>query len=300
MFGVTILGNNSALPVFDRHPTAQIITLNDQLLLIDCGEGTQIQLSRYRVRRSRINHIFISHLHGDHYFGITGLITSFGLMNREADLHLHAPEPLKQILDLQFAAADTRLPFTLHFHALKEAGVIVDEDKFSVECFKVYHRIQCWGFIIREKKKPRRIDKEKILQHIIPTTFYENLKEGKDYTTETGEVIKNENVTIANSPIKSYAFCSDTIYNETIADCVKDITLLYHETTYLKDLEERATSRFHCTTEQAANIALLANAKKLIIGHFSSKYEKLDDFLTETKEVFSNTELAVEGVTFIL
>ena len=221
-------------------------------------------------------------------------------MNREADLHLHAPEPLKQILDLQFAAADTRLPFTLHFHALKEAGVIVDEDKFSVECFKVYHRIQCWGFIIREKKKPRRIDKEKILQHIIPTTFYENLKEGKDYTTETGEVIKNENVTIANSPIKSYAFCSDTIYNETIADCVKDITLLYHETTYLKDLEERATSRFHCTTEQAANIALLANAKKLIIGHFSSKYEKLDDFLTETKEVFSNTELAVEGVTFIL
>ena len=300
MFGVTILGNNSALPVYERHPTAQIVTLNDQLLLIDCGEGTQIQLSRYRVRRSKINHILISHLHGDHYFGLTGLITSFGLMNREADLHLYAPEPLKQILDLQFAAADTRLPFTLHFHPLKEAGVIIDEDKFSVECFNVFHRIECWGFIVREKKKPRRIDKEKIQLYNIPTAFYENLKDGEDYTTTTGEIIKNENVTIANTPVKSYAFCSDTIYNEVLADNVREVNLLYHETTYLRDLEDRAASRFHCTTDQAANIALLANAKKMIIGHFSSKYEKLDDFLKETKEVFTNTELAVEGVTFIV
>ncbi len=300
MFGVTILGNNSALPVYDRHPTAQVVTLNDQLFLIDCGEGTQIQLSRYRIRRSRINHIFISHLHGDHYFGLTGLITSFGLMNREADLHLHAPEPLKQIIDLQLAAADTRLPYTLHFHPLQNEGMIVDEEKFSVECFQVYHRIQCWGFIIREKKKARRINKETIHQHDIPTVFYENLKDGEDYINPAGEITQNEAVTIANTPARSYAFCGDTIYNENIADCVKDISLVYHETTYLKDLEDRAASRFHSTTIQAGNIATLANAKRLLIGHFSSKYETLDEFLAETKEVFPDTELALEGVTFII
>src|SRR6476659_8074825 len=139
MFGVTILGNNSALPAYDRHPTAQVVTLNEQLFLIDCGEGTQMQLSKYRIRRSRINHIFISHLHGDHYFGLPGLLTSFNLMNREHDLHLHAPEPLKQILDLQFSTADTRFSYKLHFHALGEEGVIVDDEKFIVETFKVFH-----------------------------------------------------------------------------------------------------------------------------------------------------------------
>ncbi|HRI20643.1 MAG TPA: ribonuclease Z [Panacibacter sp.] len=301
MFGVTILGNNSALPAYDRHPTAQVVTLNDQLFLIDCGEGTQMQLSRYKIRRSRINHIFISHLHGDHYLGLTGILTSFGLMNREADLHLHAPEKLKQILDLQFAAADTRLPYTIHFHPLKSVGgLIVDEDKFSVECFKVYHRIDCWGFIIREKKKPRKIDKATILNYEIPATFYEKLKDGEDYATLNGELIKNETVTIPNTPNRSYGFCADTIYDESICTHLKNINLLYHETTYLKDLEDRAASRFHSTTVQAGNIALLANAKGLLIGHFSSKYEKLDDFLTETSEVFPDTLLAIEGVTYII
>jgi len=300
MFGVTILGNNSALPVHDRHPTAQVITLSDQLLLIDCGEGTQMQLSRYKIRRSRINHIFISHLHGDHYFGLTGIITSFGLMNREADLHLYAPAPLKQILDLQFAAADTRLPFTLHFHALENEGMIVDENKFSVECFKVYHRIECWGFIIREKRKPRKIDREKILQYDIPVTFYERLKDGEDFITEAGALISNESVTIANTPSKSYGFCADTIFNENNAANLKEVTLMYHETTYLKDLEDRAAARFHSTTLQAGNTALLANAKNLLIGHFSSKYEILDEFLNETAAVFPQTQLAIEGVTFIV
>ena len=222
-------------------------------------------------------------------------------MNREADLHLYAPEPLKQILDLQFAAADTRLPFTLHFHALPNAGgIIVDTDKFSVECFTVFHRIQCWGFIIREKKKPRKIDKDTINHYNIPTAFYENLKDGEDYISPTGEVIKNEKVTVANSPVRSYAFCSDTVYNEAVAEYVKDISMVYHETTYLKNLEERAASRFHSTTIQAGNIAILAKAKRLLIGHFSSKYELLDDFLIETKEVFPDTQLAIEGVTFII
>jgi ribonuclease Z len=300
MFGVTILGNNSALPAYDRHPTSQAITLNDQLFLIDCGEGTQMQLSKYKIRRSRINHIFISHLHGDHYFGLPGLLTSFGLMNREHDLHLYAPEPLKQILDLQFSTADTKLPFTLHFHPLQQEGLIVDNDKFSVECFNVYHRIQCWAFIIREKRKPRRIDKERIGSYNIPPSFFEKLKTGEDYLSEDGGVIKNEDVTIANSPSRSYAFCADTKYEESIANHLQNVTVLYHETTYLKDLEERAASRFHSTTTQAARIALLANVKKLLIGHFSSKYETLEEFLTETTAIFPNTQLALEGVTYFV
>jgi ribonuclease Z len=300
MFGVTILGNNSALPAYDRHPTAQVVTLNEQLFLIDCGEGTQMQLSKYRIRRSRINHIFISHLHGDHYFGLPGLLTSFGLMSREHDLHIHAPEPLKQILELLFSTADTKFPFIIHFHPLKKEGPIIDEDKFIVECFRVYHRIECWGFIIREKKKPRKIDIDKIVHYNIPTVHYEKLKQGEDYITERGEVIKNEVVTIPASPPKSYAFCGDTIYNENIVNKLRNVTMLYHETTYLKNLEERAASRFHSTTTQAANIALLANAKKLLIGHFSSKYELLEDFLIETMEVFPDTQLAIEGASYIL
>src|SRR6266487_2921090 len=300
MFGVTVLGNNSALPAYDRHPTSQVITLNEQLFLIDCGEGTQMQLSKYKIRRSRINHVFISHLHGDHYFGLPGLLTSFGLMSREHDLHIHAPEPLKQILDLQFSIADTKFPFTIHFHPLKNEGVIINEDKFCVECFRVYHRIECWGFVIREKKKPRKIDIDRIVHYNIPPVDYEKLKQGEDYITESGEVIKNETVTIPASPAKSYAFCADTIYNENIVNKLRDITLLYHETTYLKNLEERAAVRFHSTTTQAANIASLAKAKKLLIGHFSSKYELLDNFLLETMEVFPDTQLAIEGATYLL
>lgn len=300
MFGVTILGNNSALPAYDRHPTAQIVTLNDQLFLIDCGEGTQMQLTRYRIRRSKISHIFISHLHGDHYFGLPGLLTSFSLMNREQDLHLHAPEPLKKILELQFATADTRFSYKLHFHALGDEGIIVDDDKFSVETFKVFHRIDCWGFIIREKKRPRKIDPEKIHEKDIPAIFYERLKNGENYITKTGETILNETVTIANTPPKSYAFCGDTIYNESICNCLKDITVLYHEATFLKDQEERAASRFHTTTVQAAKIAQIVQPKGLLIGHFSSKYEILDAFLEETSAIFPQTQLALEGVSYIV
>jgi ribonuclease Z len=299
MFGVTILGNNSALPAYDRHPTAQVVTLGEQLFLIDCGEGTQMQLSRYKIKRSKINHIFISHMHGDHYFGLPGLITSFGLLGREHELHVYAPAELQSIIDLMLKAANTILPFSLYFHALENESVIVDEEKFSVECFKVNHRIECHGFIIREKKKPRKIDKEQVLKYEIPAAFYERLKNGEDYTTKNGELIKNELLTIANSPCKSYAYCADTGYSENIAAKVKNVSLLYHETTYLKSLESRAESRFHSTTIQAAQIAKLAEAKQLIIGHFSSKYEMLDEFLAETKEGFENTQLALEGVTYI-
>jgi len=155
-FGVTILGNNSALPAYDRHPTAQVVTLNEQLLLLDCGEGTQMQISKYRIRRSRINHIFISHLHGDHYFGLIGFLTSMGLLGREQPLHIYSPALLRDIIAIQLNCADTILPFAIHFHSLEKEEIILNEEKFSVECFAVNHRIECWGFIIREKKKPRK------------------------------------------------------------------------------------------------------------------------------------------------
>lgn len=300
MFGVTILGNNSALPAYDRHPTAQIVTLNDQLFLIDCGEGTQMQMAKYKIRRSKITHIFISHLHGDHYFGLPGLLTSFSLMSREQDLHLHAPEPLKEILDLQFTSADTRFTYKMFFHPLRDETVIVDDEKFSVECFKMYHRIDCWGFIIREKKKPRRINTETIFGYEIPSSFFERLKNGEDYITKKGERILNEWVTIPNTAAKSYAFAGDTLYKEAIADKVKNVSLLYHEATFLKDQQERAASRFHCTTTQAAQIAKLSNTKNLLIGHFSSKYEELDSFLSEAAAVFPNTQLALEGTTYFV
>jgi ribonuclease Z len=298
MFGVTILGNNSALPAYERHPTAQVVTLNEHLFLIDCGEGTQMQLARYKVKRGKINHIFISHLHGDHYFGLMGLITSMSLLGREHDLHIYAPPPLKNIIELQLSVASTNLPFTLHFHPLEQEGALIDHAKFSVSCFSTKHRIPCWGFIIREKKKPRKIDKEKITTYEIPAAYYERLKEGLDYETRSGGIIKNEWVTLPGIPPKSYAFCADTIYDESIAAKTKDVSLLYHETTYLKDLEARAADRFHSTTLQAAAIAKKANAQKLLIGHFSSKYETLEPFLEETIREFPNTQLAIEGVTY--
>ncbi len=300
MFGVTILGNNSALPAHDRHPSSQVVTLNDQLLMLDCGEGSQMQLSKFKIKRSKINSIFISHLHGDHYFGLPGLINSLGLLDRKTDLHIYAPAPLKQILDLTLNVANTILPFPLHFHALEKEGIIVDEKKFSVECFKVNHRIECFGFIIREKKKPRKIDISKISAYKIPISFYESLKNGEDFIAENNEVIKNDLLTIENSTAKSYAYCADTAFTESIAEKIKNVTLIYHEATYLKDLEARAVSRFHSTTTQAGKIAALANAGQLIIGHFSSKYETLNNFLSETKEEFANAHLAIEGVTYII
>lgn len=298
MFGVTILGNNSALPAYDRHPTSQVVTLDQFQFLVDCGEGTQMQLSRYKVRRSRINHIFISHMHGDHYFGLPGLITSMGLLGRETDMHLFAPPEMKTILDAILQAADSRLPYTLHFHPLIKDEMLVDDPHYSIECFKVFHRIDCWGFIFREKKAPRKINKNMISHYLLGSESFEKLKLGEDVATQDGKLLHNEDITIPNSPPRSYAYAADTAYTPSLAEKLKDVSLLYHETTYLKELEERAHLRFHSTTTQAADIAKRANVEKLIIGHFSSKYENLDQFAIEAQEVFPNTELAVEGVSY--
>lgn len=298
MLAVTILGNNSAIPAFDRHPTAQVVTMDDQLFLIDCGEGTQMQMSKYKIRRSRINHIFISHLHGDHYFGLVGLITSMGLLGRQQDLNLYAPAPLKEIFDMQLSVADTQLPFNLVFHPLQQEGLILRNNRFEVSCFRVFHRIECWGFIFRQVKPLRKLNPLKAREYEIPASFFDRLKWGEDYHTRTGTIIENAWVTDAAPKPKSYAYSADTAYNPAIAVKIKGVDLLYHESTYLQDLEERAAKRFHSTTAQAAEIAMQAGVNKLLIGHFSSKYEKLDEFEREAKLIFPNTEVAVEGVTY--
>jgi len=300
LLALTILGNNSAIPAFDRNPTAQVLQTMEESFLIDCGEGTQMQFSKYKIKRSKINHIFISHLHGDHYFGLIGLLTSMSLLNRTQDLHLHAPPELEQLINLQLNFASTHLSYQLHFHSLKNEGLIVNGNKMTVECFKVKHRIDCWGFIFREKKNPRKLNAERAKIYEIPAAFYEKLQQGKDYVTKKGTIVPNEEVTSAATKPKSYAYAADTIYDESLAEKVKGVDLLYHETTYLKDLHERAAARFHSTTVQAAAIAHKAGVKKLLIGHFSSKYEELDEFLSETTEVFKNTELAIQGSCYII
>lgn len=300
MFALTILGNNSAIPAFDRNPTAQVLQTMEESFLIDCGEGTQMQLAKYKIKRSRINHIFISHLHGDHYFGLIGLLTSMSLLNRTQDLHLHAPPELEQVISLQLDLADTHLSYALHFHPLTEETVIVQNNKILIECFRVQHRIDCWGFLFRERRNLRRVNPERARIYEIPAAFYEKLQQGFDYANKKGSIVPNEEVTIPGPRPRSYAYCADTIYDERIAEKVKDVDLLYHEATYLKDLHERAAARYHSTTIQAAEIAKKAGAGKLLIGHFSSKYENLDEFLTEASAVFGNTELALQGSCYMI
>src|SRR6478736_6398271 len=206
MLAVTILGNNSALPAFDRHPTSQVVTLDDQLFLVDCGEGTQMQLARYRIRWGRINHIFISHLHGDHYFGLPGLIHCMGLLNREHDLHLYAPAELISILHSQLQAAGSSLPYHLHFYPLGAARVLLQTERIKVSCFQTKHRIPCWGFRFEQVKAPRKVNPAKALQHEVPASFFDELKKGSDYTRRDGVIVENELVTDPAAKPMSYAY----------------------------------------------------------------------------------------------
>jgi ribonuclease Z len=300
MLAVTILGNNSALPMFDRHPTAQVVTTGDRLFLVDCGEGTQIQMNRYKIRRSKIGHIFISHLHGDHYYGLIGLLNSMSLTGREDDLHIFGPPPLKEIIDLQLLHADTSLSFDLFFHPLGEDGILVDDDRISIRCFQVTHRIPCWGFLFQLKKNPRKVDPDRAAAAGIPASFFGKLKKGEDYVKENGECVPNESVTIPAPPGRSYAYCADTRFQPSIAETARNVGLLYHEATYLDDQRSKAHFRFHSTARQAATIAAEANAGRLLLGHFSSKYEMLDAFREEATQVFPNTEVCREGVTYLI
>jgi ribonuclease Z len=286
------------LPAFGRNPTSQVLHTEGESFLIDCGEGTQLQMSKYKVKRSRISHVFISHLHGDHYFGLPGLLTSMGLLQRNAPLHVYGPALLEDIIRLQLKASHTELPYPLYFHALDDDKVIADTSHASVSCFRVKHGIDCWGFLFRQKKKPRTVLPHKAGSYGIPVSYYESLQLGKDYIHPKGTIIPNAEVTTANSPAVSYAYSADTLFDVSIAEKVKGVDLLYHETTYLQADEEKAAARNHSTTEQAARIASLAGVSKLLIGHFSSKYESVEPFLREARSIFENTDLALEGVTY--
>jgi len=298
MLSVTILGNNSAVPAFNRHPTSQVVSHDGTNYLVDCGEGTQIQMIKYKIRRGKITHIFISHLHGDHYFGLIGLINSFSLLSHKQELHIFAPSPLQQIIEVQLKVADTRLSYPLYFHTLTEPGVLVDNEKIRISCFHTTHRIECYGFLFEEKEGKRKLLIDKVRKHEIPVSFYSSLQAGLDYITPKGVRIKNTEVTTDPERGKKYAFCADTRYDENIVPHIYGADMIYHETTYLDSMRAKAEERFHCTTKQAAMIARKAMVGKLLIGHFSSKYNVLDAFVEEAKEVFTDTELAVEGVTY--
>jgi ribonuclease Z len=300
VFSVTILGNNSAVPAHHRHPTSQVFQTSEHTFLIDCGEGTQMQMNAYKIRRSKINHIFISHLHGDHYFGLIGLITSLGLNHRTADLHIYSSENLRQILEMQLNVAKATLPYQICFHVLNHEEIIFEDATISVECFGVDHRIECWGFLFREKKNLRKIDPEKVAKYDIPNSFFESLHAGTDYVAPDGVVVPNSELTIPASSPRSYAYCADTRYFEPVIKKVRGVDLLYHESTYLQEQEDKAHSRFHSTALEAGRIAAKAGVKKLILGHFSSMYEDLTVFKEEASTAFENVEIAEEGACFFI
>lgn len=300
MIRVTILGNNSALPAYERHPTAQVIEIREQLFLMDCGEGTQIQMQHYNVRRRRVNYVFISHLHGDHYFGLIGLVTSLALLGRTSPLYVFGPPRLKEIIDLQLDVAHSSLPFPLIFDGIEpgEQKTLVDTPGYSVSCFPVEHRIPCHGFLFTLKSQGRKIIPEKCREFEIPAAFYNQLKAGEDYTRRDGLVVKNDWVTADGPPEKRYAYCADTRYTEQFLPYIGNTDLLYHESTYLKDNKEKAFDRFHSTAEDAARIARKAGVKRLLLGHYSSRYQELDLFLEEAKIFFPDVEISVEGMTY--
>ncbi len=301
-FELTILGSSSATPTFNRHPTAQVLNIRERFFLIDCGEGTQSQLVRYKLRYNRIGHIFISHLHGDHYLGLMGLLSTMQLQGRTTELHLFAQQELMDIIELQLRLSQTILRYNLIFHPVKNysGNVIHEDDDVIVSTMVLNHRIPCTGFLFREKPKPRKLLINKMKQYNIPFQYFTGIKNGEDFEDDFGNIIYNKELTMSSGKPRSYAFCSDTLYMEQLVDEVKDVDLLYHESTFMHDLLDRAKATFHSTSIEAANIALKASVGQLIIGHFSARYKDLIPMLREARTVFENTELAVEGTTFVV
>lgn len=296
-FEITILGTNSSIPTSNRFPSSQFVNISDRYFLIDCGEGTQMQLRKYKIRFQKINHIFISHLHGDHYLGLMGLLQSMHLLGRKAELHLYAPKELQEIIEIQHKHSGTHLTYELIFHPLRfnTSELIMEDDKVTVETIPLNHRIACWGFLFKEKPHLNKIKKEKIEEYIIPLEKIHEIKSGGDFITNEGKTIPNKELVELPLPPRSYAYCSDTRYTETIIPIISGVDLLYHEATFLEDLIERAKQTMHSTAKEAATIALKSNVKKLLIGHFSARYDDIIPLLEEAKTIFTNTELAKEG-----
>jgi ribonuclease Z len=298
---LTILGCHSATPRVNAHPTAQFLEIKNHNFLIDCGEGTQVQLRKYGVKFSKIKHIFISHLHGDHFYGLIGLISTFRLLNRETELHIYAPKGLKEIITLQLKLSNSWTQFPLLFHELtsNESELIYEDSKVEVHTIPLDHRVYTNGFLFKEKLGERKLNVNAISKYKeIKICDYQNLKNGRDYILQNGAVLKNETLTLDPPLPLTYAFCSDTAYFPEIIPFIKKVNCLYHESTFLKDKEALATTTKHATAAQAAKIAQLAQVKQLIIGHYSGRYHNKEDFKIEAQEIFENTLLALEGKVF--
>lgn len=297
-FEVHILGCGSALPTTRHLATSQVINIREKLFMIDCGEGAQVQLRKSRLKFSRLNHIFISHLHGDHCFGLMGLISTFGMLERTANLHIHCHADLQRILKPQIEFFCKGMPYNVVFELFNpgEQAVIYDDRSVSVETIPLRHRVPCCGFLFREKPTPNHIRRDMIDFYQIPTYLINRIKNGEDYVLEDGTVIPNERLTIPSDSPRSYAYCSDTCYLPRICEQIKGCDLLFHEATFAAADAKRAKETFHTTAPQAAEIAKAAQVKKLVIGHYSARYEDESILLKEASEVFPQTILAQENL----
>lgn len=297
---LTVLGCYSATPRVNTNPTSQVLEIKNHVFLIDCGEGTQVQLRRHKIKFNRIKHIFISHLHGDHYFGLAGLVSTFRLLTRETDLHIYAPKGLKEVITLQMKLAESWTNYKLIFHELssKISELIFEDDKVEVHTIPLNHRVYTNGFLFKEKEGERKLNMSMVLKANINKAYYKKLQQGADVINEDGLLINNELVTKPPQKTKSYAFCSDTAYSESIIPIIKNVDAVYHESTFLDKHEHLAEPTKHSTAKQAANIAKLAKVGKLILGHYSTRYDNLNSFKTEAEEIFEYVELAEDGKTF--
>ena len=298
---LTILGCHSATPRVNAFPTSQYLEINSRHFLIDCGEGTQRQMRKYKVGFSKINHIFISHLHGDHFYGLVGLLSTYGILSREKELHIYGPKGIKEVTLLQLKVSQSHAKYTMIFHELSstKSELIFEDDKVSVRTIPLNHRIYTNGYLFLEKEKPRNLNMLNISGYPeIDKADYNNIKAGRDITLSSGKVIKNAELTLNPKKPLSYAFCSDTMYKPDIVPLINNVDLLYHEATFLADREDLAKKTKHTTSKQAAKIAKDANVSKLIIGHYSGRYKDISLFKNEAKEIFENVFLAQPGEVF--
>lgn len=297
---LTILGCYAATPRTITNPTAQVLEMKNRLFLIDCGEGTQVQLRKNKIKFSKINHIFISHLHGDHFFGLIGTISTFALLGRTTDLHIYGPKGIKEIITLQLRLSNSWTTYDLFFHELEssESEVIFEDNNVIVKTIPLKHRVYTNGFLFQEKPSERKLNVEAVEHYDIHVAYYQKIKNGGNVTLDDGTVIENGKLSFDPIPPMSYAFCSDTVYHEAIIPIIKNVDVLYHEATFLQSEEALALKTLHSTAIEAARIALKANAKKLVLGHYSTRYEGIERFKDEAQTIFPNVLLADDGRSF--
>lgn len=297
---LSILGCYSATPRALTNTTSQVLEINNHMFLIDCGEGTQVQLRKHKVKFNRIKHIFISHLHGDHFFGLVGLISTFRLLTREADLHIYGPKGIKEVITLQMKLADSWTNYKLIFHELtsKSSELIFEDDKVKVHTIPLDHRIYTNGFLFKEKEGDRKLNVYAAKKANINVAYFRKLKQGFDVENEDGELINNASVTERGSKPKSYAFCSDTAFKKDIIPIIAGVDVLYHESTFLEKHAHLAQKTKHSTAKEAASMAKDANVGTLLLGHYSTRYDDLTLFKEEAQDVFENVKLTEDGKTF--